>query len=274
MINSVPKKHFKRHLGQANHFLVTILIGLNAIEEGLVAEKPESFSTSWNPKDRLRSAIRSRQYALASSLGWAVDSLDMYISLLNRNPKYISNANIERSYGQWGRSVHAKAMGIAGFFPVDELSLALIDVLITWRNNSHHYLAENKVSSKTKDILIQKNNDFLRCYRGLDTSGLALKAEKGAELSFKEVASLIKAVQDFVEQVDRQVLGQLNIKEFFRAFIIEQLSQNMAWRKKYFEKIEVDRENFLRNILQNELSFNGVNEDLALCMNITKGDLG
>lgn len=65
--HSVAQRQFKKRMGQANHFLITILIGLDEVSKGLV-KKPDTLDVSWNPKDVKASAERSRVYALNSSL--------------------------------------------------------------------------------------------------------------------------------------------------------------------------------------------------------------
>ena len=85
---SKERKAFKKSLGQANHFLITALVGLDYIRNNNV-KCPEDFSTSWNPKNKSFSVDRSRQYILNSSMAWAVDCLDAYFSRCNQNPKLI-----------------------------------------------------------------------------------------------------------------------------------------------------------------------------------------
>src|SRR4051812_20576999 len=69
---------FKDLLGQANHFLITLLVGLGAVRDG-VATLDDEFRTSWSPHDVKRSAERSRQFALDLSLVRAIDALDTYM---------------------------------------------------------------------------------------------------------------------------------------------------------------------------------------------------
>ena len=88
------KKTFKKRFGQANHLLITALVGLDAIETGEVSKKPESFSTSWNPIEPKRSAERARIFTLKSFLGWAVESLEMYLTELNRKPKELESEEL------------------------------------------------------------------------------------------------------------------------------------------------------------------------------------
>jgi hypothetical protein len=83
---------FKDLLGQANHFLITILVGLDGVRKSTVTVA-EEFRTSWNPQDRVRSADRSRMFALDLSLVRAVDSLDTYMMQSARKPFALSDDN-------------------------------------------------------------------------------------------------------------------------------------------------------------------------------------
>lgn len=49
-------------MGQANHFLITILIGLDEVSKGQV-KKPDTLDVCWNPKDVRASVERSRAVA-------------------------------------------------------------------------------------------------------------------------------------------------------------------------------------------------------------------
>jgi hypothetical protein len=78
---TAARSQFKKLLGQNNHYLITILIGLNGVEAG-TALLPDDFATSWNPRDVRRSVQRSREFAIKALLAWASDSLDAYQSAL------------------------------------------------------------------------------------------------------------------------------------------------------------------------------------------------
>ena len=69
---------FKELLGHANHFLITILVGLNGVKCGTVKHDDE-FRAAWNPRDAKASAERSRLFALDLALVRAVDSLATYM---------------------------------------------------------------------------------------------------------------------------------------------------------------------------------------------------
>lgn len=48
-------KKFKREIGQANHFLITILVGLEGVKSGRI-EKNIEFDVAWNSQSVIASA--------------------------------------------------------------------------------------------------------------------------------------------------------------------------------------------------------------------------
>ena len=91
---SYALKEFKSLAGQSNHFLITILIGLDAVENG-DAEKSDDFKTSWNPKNVTSSARRSRMFSINATLAWLIDAFDSYVIIGNRSPKIIQDENLK-----------------------------------------------------------------------------------------------------------------------------------------------------------------------------------
>ena len=114
MISKTPARtQFKHHLGQANHFLVTALVALHHLQASDVFTAPDELRTSWNPKNRAASISRTRIFVTQSFLGWAVESINLYISLLNRKPKIIQDADLVRALDGTDRSVLKKVRVIA-----------------------------------------------------------------------------------------------------------------------------------------------------------------
>src|SRR5437773_6835144 len=60
---SPARRTFKQLAGNTNHLLITMLVGLDAVRDG-TAQLSEEFATSWNPRDPVRSADRSRELAI------------------------------------------------------------------------------------------------------------------------------------------------------------------------------------------------------------------
>jgi hypothetical protein len=65
---SAARRQFKDVLGNANHLIITILVGLFAVEQRLISECPVELRAAWNPKDPTASANRSRVMMLQMSL--------------------------------------------------------------------------------------------------------------------------------------------------------------------------------------------------------------
>lgn len=78
------RRRFKDLLGQANHLIVTSLVGLDGVEQGLVTTPPLDLHAAWSPKDPIISARRARRLLLDMVLVRAVDSVDVYSSSLSR----------------------------------------------------------------------------------------------------------------------------------------------------------------------------------------------
>jgi len=248
-----PRKEFKSLFGQANHFVITALVGLHYLEKGDVKTAPLELHASWSPKDPKQSAIRSRSFILNSVLSSAVDALDVYLTLLWREPKWIDGDDVENVYSKAGRSVHAKALGLSHLLNTPAVERAMIEVIITWRNNVAHELAENQLSDASQTILEKEKDQIQDKYCGLDASSLAKKANNGNEFTFKEAASLIHATQDFVETLDSIVLKRLRINEFSMKYFEDRLAQLPNLKRDFYGFTEHRARNLVLNVLEGGL---------------------
>ncbi len=274
MTKTQPRIQFKKHLGQANHFLITSLVALHALGENSVVEAPEELRTAWNPKDKSASISRSRNFVLQSFLGWAVDSVDMYLSLLNRKPNYLQNSSLSSRLDGAGRSVLKKVRIYSEHYKVQPLTQALIDVLITWRNNVFHELADNELSAESRKGLAAHATDIAAGYRGLDVTGLAEKSKEGAALTFKETASLINAAHNFVQEVDAAVLAAFDAKAFCIEAVQDALNdkkQEKGFAAKYLCLSTEKRVRFLHNWFMNSHGFSELSKDaIESCLNLSR----
>ena len=171
MKSTKARKEFKERFGQANHLLITTLVGLDAIEKNIIKEKPQSFSTSWNPKDSVSSARRARIFVLKAFLGSAVESLEMYLTELNRKPKLLQDHKDDKFlklYSNAGQSIYKKVINIGEGAGVDAVIIGLIEVLITWRNYTLHYDIDNELRPETWTILVDNAEEIKENYHGLD----------------------------------------------------------------------------------------------------------
>lgn len=258
MKKTLARIQFKKHFGQANHHLITSLVALHTLEKSNVIQAPEELRTAWTPKDKTASVMRSRIFVLQSFLGWAVDSIDMYLGLLNRKPNYLQNESLSSRLDGAGRSVLKKVIIYSDHYKINEITLALIDVLITWRNNVFHELADNRLRPDSRKVLANKTKDIAETYRGLEVSRLAEKAEKGESLTFKETASLINAAHHFVQELDEKILAAFDPPQFCKEAVQDALDnkdQASTFAAKYLCLTPEQRFRFLRNWLMNEYGY-------------------
>lgn len=247
-------KVFKKEIGQANHFLITILVGLDGIKNGDI-DLNEEFRTSWNPKDRGVSAERSRAFAKKSTLAWIVDNIDMYFSMGNEEPKIMRDELIIR-IDKNGRSVYKKFLSIIEYYNINDIDSAFVDLIICWRNRLMHYKADNDILSKSRDILKRENE--ISNYN-LDINRMIENFDNFKEPSFKEVATMVRASINFIEKLDSLLLKEMDSVKYADKIIYYYIKENDIKRlDNLFSKDENSRERMIKRIL----SDNGFNDKI------------
>lgn len=257
------RRKFKKLLGQANHFLITTLIGLDHIEKNSNITKPVEFSTSWEPHNIKASAYRSREFVLNSALTWTVDSLDSYLTMIHRKPKVIQDKNFTIAMSKSGRSVYRKATNIGEYFKIELLLISMIELLVTWRNNLTHNFAENTIRPESEREL-QDNKELIKeKYSGLIIDDIFEKVYQGKSPSFKECASLIQATHKFVEIIDSKIIKQLDINQYSKNIYCLYFTINNEKRtSKVFGSPLNDRKKIITNILRDNGAFDEVNDEI------------
>ena len=144
-------------------------------------------------------------------------------------------------------------------------SRALVDVLVTWRNNVFHELADNMISAESKQALIDHAAFIEAHYCGLVVTDLAAKAEAGAGLTFKEGSSLINAAHKFVESVDAAVLSSFDPRTFCLEAISDALNEksSSAFKAKFLKLSVAQRHRFVHNWLSNTFGFAEVPQEIV-----------
>jgi hypothetical protein len=280
MKQSSARQTFKRNLGQANHFLVTCLVGLHTLENSDIIRAPVDLHAAWSPKDKASSISRSKHFVLQSFLGWAVDSLDTYLGLLNRRPCYLQDCEFKARIDGLGRSVSKRTTAYASHYCISNETTALMDVLITWRNNVFHELSDNQLKPDTLKALSDHASSISTKYRGLIVARLPEKAQAGDSLSFKEGASLINAVHEFVRETDGAILQNLDVCSFYTEAIqdaIDDKVKGIAFFAKYKSLGIEKRRRYVENWLVNTQGLSGVSiEANSPCLQLqrTKEMLG
>jgi len=270
MKTSKARKNFKSKFGQTNHFLITCLVGLDAIREKIITEKSDSFSTSWNPKSPVRSAERSREFVLKSFLATTVDAIDMYLCEIFKWREHLTNKEIVKIYDSNGRSIWNKATKLGDYYELEKPLTELVEILITWRNNVVHFNVQNMVRDETKETIKDYSDSIIEEFRGMDASNIVEKAEKGLAFSFKEAASLIHAAHEFVMKLDEKIISDIDIEGLCIKTVENQLKEEKFFLK-YHRKQGKDRNNLIDNFLHNTIGIDHVPDEILLaCSTIPK----
>ncbi|MDH6199322.1 hypothetical protein M2272_005993 [Mycobacterium frederiksbergense] len=240
-LKSTPARSvFKKMMGQNNHFLITILVGLDSVESGEATLSPE-FSTSWDPVDVRRSARRSRDFATKALLAWAVDSLDAYRRQLSSPANvYLEIAEwnaMNAEEGLWHRLQYLAQVSGAQLGPEKEL----VQLLLVWRNKVVHTRSRDGVPAELKQRLLDDRSRISTGYRGLDIRRAIEAASRGDAPSFKEITSLVTAAHNFVSGVDTAIARRTDIDACLRSALSEYLAVNPAERSRNIWDRDRDR---------------------------------
>lgn len=205
--------HFKELIGQTNHYLITILIGLEGVRSGIVT-KGESFNVTWQPKSNEDSAKRSRRFARNSALSWAVDSLDAYIGFLGKKPFCISDSTFLKEIE--GRSVYKKFnAAIKSLYFQNDFPISLIHLGIQWRNNLVHFHAENELDHEYATFLRNtEKKDIQERFRGLDSTLMLDNFKNNYSPTLKEVAAIIQSIHFVVVEMDKELVKSYSAKDY------------------------------------------------------------
>lgn len=215
---------FKDLLGQANHFLITILVGLNGVRSEHVHLDKE-FSTSWNPRDVQRSADRSRIFVLDLGLVRAVDAFDAYMMRTRRRPLALSSEEFSTSFDGTGQKV-SKRLDVFNRFlpPLSSPRTAFLRLAFDWRNRRVHSLAEDKIEGRAIKVLTEAHESFREDFSGLDINEVVRHYQTGEAPTFKETAAIIRLVHDAVEHFDGHLLSSLDLEDYIRECVADHLS--------------------------------------------------
>ncbi len=223
---TVARRRFKDLLGQANHFLITILIGLNGIEKGLVV-RDDDFHAAWNPKDVISSARRSRVFALDLGLVRSVDALDAYMTWCNRKPTAIHEDSFRSAMDSVGRSVWKKLEVFSSNLPgTDPWLLALVRSAVAWRNQRVHSLDEDKIIPDDRQTLVFNEDRIANQFRGLRVQEFLKNFDAHKGPAFKETAGFIDAMHKIIQHFDGELIRRLDPVTLLKQQLRDELSSN------------------------------------------------
>lgn len=243
LARSRSRTKFKRLLGNANHLIITALVGLDAVERGVIREVPEGLHAAWSPKDASKSAERSRRLILDMALIRAIDALDIYLRHIQRKPSLVHSEELRQDLDSAGLSIFQKLRAIERNCPtLDSLPLALIFLMVAWRNRSAHSEADRDAPQNHLNELHSRVSEIATRFRGIDINFLLDGYESERPITFKEVASLINAVHHLVSELDCHLLVSLDVDRFLRDLVWVSLSDSQR------EGEEIDKARMRRAI--------------------------
>lgn len=263
---STALKCFKTEIGQANHMLITIMVGLDGIIPYHV-EAQKEFHTSWNPKLKKASVERSKVFAKKATMAWLVDCIDMYLRLINQSPILIETKELKQSIDSMdnSRSVYRRVNIICSHYNIQSIEYALVDLLICWRNRLTHFQAENDIIIQNRLLLQSEAESIKKKHCGLCIDQ-TLKSFDGGEFpTFKEITSFVRASIRLMSEFDKYLLHDIDLVTYADRIIVKYLNDRKEHRlNNIFSKDSRTAEKSLRQILfQNGFTAqnpNGVDE--------------
>lgn len=261
--HSKALKHFKKVLGNANHFLITALVGLDALQENEDYKISEDFHTSWNPQNKLNSINRTRKFILEMSLSRAVDALEIYIDHSNNAPFLFQSESLKQGIKDNSKSITKKFNFICDEYKIDSKLHALGILLITWRNRIIHSECDNQLEQVYKKIILDNSQWLCDNFRHLDATKLLEHFEKKDGLTFKEATSLIKVTHDIVYFIEGKSLSNIDSSLYFKEIIkeiIKNESKNDNQKLKNIAKVWGKNGNNKIRAINGKLSSYGLSE--------------
>ena len=264
LLTSPARREFKKHLGSANHLIITALVGLDAIEKGLVTTIPEEFRAAWSPQDQVASSRRSRQLILDMALVRCVDSLDLYIRHASRKPFLIQSSEIQSKLNENGRSIYKRFEILEDHYTsIDKKLSALVALVITWRNRAVHSDADNEVRKRYKNYIRDNTEAIKEKFRGLDSVALLERYDNQKDPRFKEVASFIYSTHLYVEELEQSLFQSICPERFLRELLWTRISKDEAsdrrrkqLLKSIWGKSHLNKERAIKSFLERQgLSF-------------------
>lgn len=226
-----PRTTFKENAGQNNHFLITILVGLDAVGAGCAVRNP-GFSTTWEPRDLGASAARSREFAIKSSLSWIVDLLNVYRKEVSSIAGSSVGARLRKLDDLDG--AETKLMGlvqVAGLSQSPEVLLSRL--AINWRNRTVHSSSAGRRLNRTlASQLMACRSELLEQHSGLDVELTIERHDNGRAPTFKDVATIISGIQRTVRDIDAALISLIDLESFaddvIRRYLAESKDSNVV----------------------------------------------
>lgn len=194
-----PLRDFLFETGEAVAHLNTIVVGLDAVENGY--QKPKGLNISWSPKDQKAAALKARRFAVEASLQKSSEALKEYIN---------SIASLQRlvdAKSTWtGRTTSAEKISDISENLLDENDFHHVGacLLVHWRNRIVHKRSKAELNARQKALLTRNKQAIQAEFSGLDTTRLLDNFYKGHP-TLKDVSTMITFSIRLVRKLDNEL---------------------------------------------------------------------
>jgi len=277
LIRSRNLKFFKNEVGQLNHFLITIEVGLKNIDNNTTI--PTDFKTSWNPRDYKKSVERSEIWARKSALTYICSAIEGYFENLFSTPILIQNTALLNAYTKIARSgispsISWKFKNVNSTYGVTTFEKDLVQLMILWRNGLVHNLTNFCSHPEFPDLearLRAHRSDFFTYHCHLDIDTLVDRVKQKKIPTFKQTTSMIKASINYLYELDKELIQSLDKDIYINDCICNYMQSIPKSKKKEYFKYGVDRKvSFLYSVLCQHYAFDNNNTSLQLKAKLTE----
>jgi hypothetical protein len=208
---SQPLATLKTDIGEAVASLNTVVVGLDAVENG--HEKPETLDISWGPHDKRAAARKARKFVVEAVLVRVFEALFEHTNLVSRLPRL---GAVVRGWD--GKTKRATKIWDVYKALLGETYLVSAAVLIChWRNRIVHPSSGAKLLAGQKRLLQESESEIAEKYRGLSVDCILCHFEE-ARPTLKDVSILIAMTINLAKETDKS-LSSVLAKEDFDAWM-------------------------------------------------------
>lgn len=192
---SQPLSDFLKDIGGAVFALNTIVVGLDAVENG--HEKPDSLDISWLPTDRVIAARKARKFALESILVRASEAFNQYVMAVSR----LSRFTALRDKWTGNTSVAEKISEISTDVIGPDYLTSSVVLLVHWRNRVVHRTSKAALRKDERRLLRKNEEEILKHYKRLSVDCLLCHFQEGRP-TLKDISTLIAMSVNLARRID------------------------------------------------------------------------
>ncbi len=212
--------NFKKTVGNAVFNLNTIVVGLDAVDNGYL--KPAGLNISWAPVDQEIAVRKTRKYVLETVLVHVSEALRQYIlaistlsqfSEVREKWKLKENPPPNSSKKKETVSIAEKFVDIAyQLVGKKEYRVSGAALLLHWRNHVVHSQSNAKLKHDQKRLLQKNEETISKEYSGLSVDCILCHFSERRP-TLKDISSLISMTVRIVQQMDKSIYEGFEVSD-------------------------------------------------------------